>query len=42
MNLRPLSLIAGLLLLAACSQNPSTNANTGGSNKLFLPKLPTN
>jgi peptidoglycan-associated lipoprotein len=30
MNLRPLSLIAGLLLLAACSQNPSTNANTGG------------
>ena len=31
MNLRPLSLIAGLLLLAACSQNPSTNANTGGA-----------
>jgi peptidoglycan-associated lipoprotein len=31
MNLRPLSLIAGLLLLAACSQNPSTNANTGGT-----------
>jgi peptidoglycan-associated lipoprotein len=30
MNLRPLSLIAGLLLLAACSSNPSTNANTGG------------
>jgi peptidoglycan-associated lipoprotein len=30
MNLRPLSLIAGLLLLAACSQNPSTNANAGG------------
>jgi peptidoglycan-associated lipoprotein len=32
MNLRPLSLIAGLLLLAACSQNPSntgTGANTG-------------
>ncbi len=29
MNLRPLSLIAGLLLLVACSQNPSTNANTG-------------
>ena len=32
MNLRPLSLIAGcLLLLAACSQNPSTNANNGGA-----------
>jgi peptidoglycan-associated lipoprotein len=31
MNLRPLSLIAGLLLLAACSQNPSTDANTGGT-----------
>jgi peptidoglycan-associated lipoprotein len=30
MNLRPLSLIVGLLLLAACSQNPSTNANAGG------------
>ena len=30
MNLRPMSLIAGLLLLAACSSNPSTNANTGG------------
>jgi peptidoglycan-associated lipoprotein len=30
MNLRPLSLIAGLVLLAACSQNPSTNADTGG------------
>lgn len=29
MNLRPLSLIAGLLLLAACSQNPS---NTGNAN----------
>ena len=36
MNLRPLSLIAGLLLLAACSQNPSNtgnaNANGAGSN----------
>ena len=31
MNLRPLSLIAGLLLLAACSQNPATNANNGGA-----------
>jgi peptidoglycan-associated lipoprotein len=31
MNLRPLSLIAGLLLLAACSQTPATNANTGGT-----------
>jgi peptidoglycan-associated lipoprotein len=30
MNLRPLSLIAGLLLLAACAQNPSTNASAGG------------
>ena len=30
MNLRRMSLIAGLLLLAACSQNPSTNANAGG------------
>lgn len=30
MNLRPLSLLAGLLLLAACSQNPATNANAGG------------
>jgi peptidoglycan-associated lipoprotein len=31
MNLRPMSLIAGLmLLLAACAQNPSTNANAGG------------
>jgi peptidoglycan-associated lipoprotein len=35
MNLRPLSLIAGLLLLAACSQNPSntgTGTNTGAGN----------
>jgi peptidoglycan-associated lipoprotein len=32
MNLRPLSLIAGLLLLAACSQNPSTTGNTGATN----------
>jgi peptidoglycan-associated lipoprotein len=36
MNLRPLSLIAGLLLLAACSQNPSNtgnaNANGAGNN----------
>jgi peptidoglycan-associated lipoprotein len=35
MNLRPLSLIAGLLLLAACSQNPSNTgagANTGAGN----------
>jgi peptidoglycan-associated lipoprotein len=31
MNLRPLSLLAGLLLLAACSQNPSTNANSGAA-----------
>jgi peptidoglycan-associated lipoprotein len=33
MNLRPLSLIAGLLLLAACSQNPSNtgNANANGA-----------
>jgi len=30
MNLRPLSLIAGLLLLAACAQNPSTSSNTAG------------
>jgi peptidoglycan-associated lipoprotein len=30
MNFRPLSLIAGVLLLAACSQNPSTTATTGG------------
>ena len=29
MNLRPLSLIAGLLLLAACAQTPS-NTGTGG------------
>ena len=30
MNLRPLSLLAGLLLLAACAQNPSsTGAGTG-------------
>ena len=32
MNLRPLSLIAGLLLLAACSQTPATNTNAGGNN----------
>jgi peptidoglycan-associated lipoprotein len=32
MNLRPLSLIAGLLLLAACSQTPATNTNGGGIN----------
>lgn len=35
MNLRPLSLIAGLLLLAACSSNPSNTgagANTGAGN----------
>jgi peptidoglycan-associated lipoprotein len=31
MNLRPLSLIAGLLLLAACSQNPSNTGNTGAA-----------
>jgi peptidoglycan-associated lipoprotein len=31
MNLRSLSMIAGLLLLAACSQNPSTNGNAGGT-----------
>jgi peptidoglycan-associated lipoprotein len=31
MNLRPLSLIAGLLLLAACSQNPSNTGNTGAT-----------
>jgi peptidoglycan-associated lipoprotein len=31
MNLRPLSLIAGLLLLAACSQNPSTNGNANAN-----------
>jgi peptidoglycan-associated lipoprotein len=30
MNLRPLSLFAGLLLLAACAQTPSTKENTGG------------
>ena len=33
MNLRPLSLIAGLLLLAACSSNPSnTGAASGAAN----------
>jgi peptidoglycan-associated lipoprotein len=31
MNLRPLSLIAGLLLLAACSQTPATNGNANGN-----------
>jgi len=31
MNLRPMSLLAGLmLLLTACSQSPSTNNNAGG------------
>ena len=30
MNFRPLSLIAGLMLLAACSQTPTTTATTGG------------
>jgi peptidoglycan-associated lipoprotein len=30
MNLRRLSLIAGLLLLAACAQKPSDNGNAGG------------
>jgi peptidoglycan-associated lipoprotein len=30
MNLRPLSLIAGLLLLAACAQTPTNQGNTGG------------
>jgi peptidoglycan-associated lipoprotein len=30
MNLRPLSLIAGLLLLAACAQTPSNTGNAGG------------
>jgi peptidoglycan-associated lipoprotein len=30
MNLRPLSLLAGLLLLAACAQSPSTTENAGG------------
>jgi peptidoglycan-associated lipoprotein len=31
MNLRPLSLIAGLLLLAACSSNPSNTGNAGAA-----------
>jgi peptidoglycan-associated lipoprotein len=31
MNLRPLSLLAGLLLLAACSQNPSNNGTGTGT-----------
>ncbi len=31
MNLRRLSLIAGLLLLAACSQSPTTNGNANGN-----------
>jgi peptidoglycan-associated lipoprotein len=31
MNLRPLSLIAGLLLLAACSQTPATNGAANGN-----------
>ncbi|HEY3919143.1 MAG TPA: peptidoglycan-associated lipoprotein Pal [Stellaceae bacterium] len=31
MNLRRLSLIAGLLLLAACSGNPSNTGNTGAN-----------
>jgi peptidoglycan-associated lipoprotein len=39
MNLRPLSLIAGLLLLAACSSNPSTNANTGGNGSGSTPAV---
>jgi peptidoglycan-associated lipoprotein len=30
MNLRPLSLIVGLLLLAACAQTPKDSGNTGG------------
>jgi peptidoglycan-associated lipoprotein len=30
MNLRPLSLLAGLLLLAACAQSPSTSEKSGG------------
>jgi len=30
MNLRRLSLIAGLLLLAACAQKPAENTNSGG------------
>ncbi len=30
MNFRPLSLLAGLLLLAACAQSPSTTATQGG------------
>ncbi len=37
MNLRPLSLIAGLLLLAACAQNPSTNASAGGGGQATAP-----
>jgi peptidoglycan-associated lipoprotein len=37
MNLRPLSLIAGLLLLAACAQNPSTSANAGGGGQAAAP-----
>jgi peptidoglycan-associated lipoprotein len=32
MNLRRLSLIAGLLLLAACSGNPKTEGNAGATN----------
>lgn len=32
MNLRFVSLLAGVLLLAACAENPSTTANTSGAN----------
>jgi peptidoglycan-associated lipoprotein len=31
MNLRPLALLAALLLVAACSQTPSTGGGTGGT-----------
>lgn len=31
MNFRPLSMLAAVLLLAACSSNPATTANTSGA-----------
>ncbi len=41
MNLRPLSLMAGLLLLAACAQTPSTTATQSGGGHAATMAAPT-
>jgi peptidoglycan-associated lipoprotein len=42
MNLRTLSLLAGMLLLAACADNPSTTSGTGANAAANTPAPTTN